>query len=78
MLKKELRNRGLTQCFYNKATTDGVVPPALSHNHHCAHVVRAMEPVYVRMSDLNLLKRIVKGKTQITNESYHGVVWSHC
>ena len=48
-------------------------PPAHSDN-----LSNTMEPVYMRMNDPNLLKRLAKGKTQITNESYHGVVRSRC
>ena len=37
-----------------------------------------MVPVYERMSDTNLLGRMVKGKTQNANESLHSVIWSRC
>ena len=37
-----------------------------------------MVPVYERMSDTNLLSRMVKGKTQNANESLHSVIWSRC
>ena len=30
------------------------------------------------MSDLSLMKKLVKGKTHNRNESFHGVVWSRC
>ena len=37
-----------------------------------------MVPVYERMSDTNLLGRMVKGKTQNANKSLHSVIWSRC
>ena len=68
-------------CFYNKAISNGMNPPP--HQDHIRNAIapevgKAMEPVYTRMSDPNLLKRLSKGKTQNTNESFHGVVWSRC
>ena len=41
-------------------------------------VVEAMLPVYTRMSDPNLLKRLAKAKTQNPNECLHSVLWSRC
>ena len=37
-----------------------------------------MVPVYERMSDTNLLGKMVKGKTQHANKSLHNVIWSLC
>ena len=35
-----------------------------------------MIPIYERLSDSNLLKRMIRGKTQNANESLHNVIWS--
>ena len=37
-----------------------------------------MIPIYERLSDPNLLKRMIRGKTQNANESLHNVIWSRC
>ena len=68
-------------CFYQKAVASGSEIP--SHSTKVTHpltasVVQEMIPVYERMSDTNLLKRMEKGKTQNTNECLHSVIWSRC
>ena len=68
-------------CFYQKAiATDEEPGPHTEHIHHPLDypVAEAMVPVYKRMSDLNLMKRLAKGKTQNPNESFHSVIWSRC
>ena len=68
-------------CFYQQAITNEKEPPsyATSQGHQLAeNVANAMVHVYERMSDTNLLGRIVKGKTQNANESLHSVIWSRC
>ena len=68
-------------CFYQQAIADEKKPPlhATSQGHQLAeNVANAMVPVYERMSDTNLLGRMVKGKTQNANESLHSVIWSRC
>ena len=68
-------------CFYQKAVaTDTDTPP---HNTHIKYplatsVAQEMIPIYERMSDANLLKRMEKGKTQNANECLHSVIWSRC
>ena len=37
-----------------------------------------MIPIYERLSDPNLLKRMMRGKTQNANESLHNVIGSRC
>ena len=59
----------------------GEEPPCHAENiKHAlaADVSKAMVPVYQRMSDTNLLKRLQKGQTQNSNESLHSVIWSRC
>ena len=68
-------------CFYNKSiATDVEIPPHSTQIRHplAASVVQEMVPVYERMSDANLLKRMEKGKTQNANECLHSVIWSRC
>ena len=68
-------------CFYQRALAAGEEPDdhATALKHPLAYdVAEAMLPVYRRMSDPNLLKRLAKGKTQNPNECLHSVVWSRC
>ena len=68
-------------CFYQRAVARDEEPPAHADNirHPLAEdVAKAMMPVYTRMSDMNLLKRMQKGKTQNANECLHSVIWSRC
>ena len=68
-------------CFYQRAeANDQEPPPHAEHlKHPLAHdVAEAMIPVYQRMSDPNLLKRLLKGRTQNSNECLHSVIWSRC
>ncbi|XP_048243127.1 uncharacterized protein LOC125376009 [Haliotis rufescens] len=68
-------------CFYNRALANDLEPPAHADNirHFLdAEIAEKMVPVYQRMSDENLLKRMVKGKTQNANECLHSVIWSRC
>jgi hypothetical protein len=73
-------------CFYNaalygsstsatqqKSHAEGVKRTALS-----ATVAEAMIPLYTRMSDPNLLKRLTLAKTQNANESLHSLIWARC
>ena len=68
-------------CFYKRAEAREEEPP--SHAIHVKHplasdVAAAMVPIYQRMSDPNLLKRVLKGKTQNSNECLHSVIWNRC
>ena len=68
-------------CFYQKAVAADVDPPPHKASIKfpiSKSVAEAMIPVYTRMSDPNLLKRLAKGKTQNPNECLHSVVWSRC
>ena len=70
-----------TWCFFQRAEALGEEPAPHKDNIHHAldySVAEAMVPVYQRMSDPNLLKRLAKGKTQNNNECLHSVVWSRC
>ena len=68
-------------CFYKKAFAMDKVPK-LHKQHVCVlldvSVVKEMVPIYDRLSDHNLLKRMEQGKTQNANESLHNVIWSRC
>ena len=68
-------------CFYKKAIAMDKVPN--SHKQHVrvpldVSVAKEMVPIYDRLSDPNLLKRMEQGKTQNANESLHNVIWSRC
>lgn len=43
-----------------------------------AEVGKKLVPIFERLSDVNLLKRCVRGKTQNPNESFHGLIWKFC
>ena len=43
-----------------------------------AEVGKKLVPIFERLSDENLLKRCVRGKTQNPNESFHGLIWKFC
>ncbi len=69
-------------CWYAKAVENGEEPP--SHEDHpsstylTSEVAEKLVPVYRRMSDDNLLKRMQHGGTQNTNECLNSVIWSRC
>ena len=68
-------------CFYQRALDQDEEPGQHEENtrHPLAYdVAEAMLPVYTRMSDPNLLKRLAKAKTQNPNECLHSVLWSRC
>ncbi|XP_070202967.1 uncharacterized protein [Littorina saxatilis] len=71
-----------TWCFYQKALIAGTEPR--SHNDIPSHtflapgVAEKMVPVFRRMSDEALLKRMQHGGTQNTNESLNNLVWLRC
>ena len=68
-------------CFYKRAVAADEEPPCHADNMKhalAADVCKAMVPVYQRMSDTNLLKRLQKGQTQNSNECLHSVIWSRC
>ena len=68
-------------CFYQRAKANKVKPPTHALKKNLGHpitpkVAKAMTPIYTRMSEPTLLKRISKGITQNPNESLHGKIWS--
>ena len=68
-------------CFFKRAEAREDEPP--SRAKHVKHpqdvdVAATMVPIYERMSDPNLLKRMLKGKTQNSNECLHSFIWSRC
>ena len=68
-------------CFFNKAVAKGELPPSHTDNIKTPldwTVAKEMIPIYERLSDPNLLKRMIRGKTQNANESLHNVIWSRC
>ncbi|KAK7106560.1 hypothetical protein V1264_017799 [Littorina saxatilis] len=71
-----------TWCFYQRALIAGTEPPshndAPSHTFLTPQVAEKMVPVFRRMSDEALLKRMQHGGTQNTNESLNNLVWLRC
>ena len=68
-------------CFYKKALARNEAPPSHADNINwpiTKDVAQELLPVYQRMADPNLLKRLAKGKTQNANECLHSVIWSKC
>ena len=71
-----------SRCFYQKALARGEEPP--SHKDHpsstylTTDVTHRIIPVYRRMADEALMKRLVHGGTQNTNECLNAVIWSRC
>ncbi|KAM7311432.1 hypothetical protein ISCGN_008339 [Ixodes scapularis] len=62
-------------CKFNRALANGECPPA--HKNPLPDCVRsALEPVFARLSDDNLLARCSEGKTQNASESLHSVIWT--
>lgn len=74
-------NGSSSWCFYNRAAAKGETPQ--SHKKKIKtpisyEVARAIYPIYERMSDLNLLRRMQHGLTQNANESLNSVIWARC
>lgn len=70
-------------CWYLQAMEKGEDPIG-RHTKHAAHSFLSKEigpkllPVYHRMSNDNLLKKMQHGKTQNANECLNSVIWSRC
>ena len=70
-------------CWYLQAMEKGEDPIG-SHTIHTAHsflnkeIGKQLLPVYHRMSNDYLLKRMQHGKTQNANECLNSVIWSRC
>ena len=71
-----------SKCFYQKALARGEQPG--SHQNHPPYtalsreVAEKMLPVYRRMSDENLLRRMAHRGTQNTNECLNSTIWARC
>lgn len=68
-------------CFYQRDLGNKVVPrkhAKFVRTPLNEEVVKQIIPVYVRLSNNELLKRCSEGKTQNANESLHGVIWTKC
>lgn len=62
-----------TWCKYNKAQQKG---EKYTHKHSLPEAVMdVVKPIFKDLSDVNLLKRCLPGKTQNPNESINGVIW---
>lgn len=71
-----------SKCFYKKALARGEQPG--SHQDHPSHtylsreVAEKMVTIYKRMSDETLLRRMIHGGTQNTNECLNSTIWARC
>ena len=71
-----------SRCFFQKALALGEEPP--SHKDHPSStyvsvpVAHKMIAVYRRMSEESLLKRMMHGGTQNTNECLNAMIWNRC
>lgn len=62
-------------CKYNRALANGEDPPA--HKNPLPDCVRvALEPVFARLSNEDLLARCSDGMSQNASESLHSVIWT--
>ncbi|KAM7282574.1 hypothetical protein ISCGN_002720 [Ixodes scapularis] len=62
-------------CKYNRALANSEPPPP--HKNPLPDCVRAaLEPVFERLSNEDLLARCSEGKTQNASESLHSVIWT--
>ena len=68
-------------CFYNRAKAlkekpgshkDSLKYPILPH------IAKELEPIYKRISEPALLKRLSAGATTNSNECLHSVIWRNC
>ena len=70
-----------SHCFYQRAIAKG--EPPSSHKENLStylndKVVAAIKPLYERLTDGDLLRGCLLGKTQNVNESLHSVIWTKC
>lgn len=69
-------------CFFQNAIANHRPPP--SHNDQKGHTRISREvgqhliKIYQRLTDSNLLKRCLQGKTQNSNECLHSTIWARC
>ena len=69
-------------CVYRKA--EALQQPVPAHNAHQSTtylnpiVAERMIPIYERMTNNTLLKRMTHGKTQNQNESLNSTIWARC
>ncbi|XP_059147916.1 uncharacterized protein LOC131935516, partial [Physella acuta] len=68
-------------CFYQRSKAKGLSVP--SHKGRLTtylneKVAPYVEAIYRKLTEPALLKRCLLGKTQNTNESLHGMIWSRC
>lgn len=71
-----------SHCWYQRALACNEHPGSHkdhpSHTFLCVDVAHKMIPVYKRMSDESLLRRLAHGGTQNTNESLNATIWARC
>jgi hypothetical protein len=68
-------------CFFNNAVAKGEQPGPHADNMTFSlapAVTNEMRPVYMRLSDNELMERCRRGKTQNPNEGLHSLIWRRC
>ena len=66
-------------CFYQRALARNETPDKHDSSTYLNSKVAAeMEPLYQRLTDEDLLRGCLLGKTQNANESIHSVIWAKC
>jgi hypothetical protein len=66
-------------CFFQRAIAKGEKPAShVNHTHIPPVVAKGIKSIYERMSDRDLLKRCLMGKTTNPNEAIHNVLWDMC
>lgn len=65
-----------TWCKYNKAKMDNLLYDHTNHFHLPSSIMEVLKPTFRALSDPELLKKCLKGKTQNPNESLNNLIWS--
>ena len=63
--------------FFQRAQAENVAPRPHSKSLP-PEVAEALDPVFERLGDPQLLRRCLAGKTQNSNECFHSLLWSMC
>ena len=66
-------------CFFQRSISKQESPgPHSEHERVPVEIGKQLVPIFRRLSDLELLKRCSRNKTQNPNESFHKIIWKIC
>lgn len=65
-----------TWCKYNQAKNNNLTYDHANHFHLPSIIMEELKPTFRALSDPELLKKCLKGKTQNPNESLNNLIWS--